>query len=98
MTGMALPSPNFHATPAGRRLATTYDLACSRPCGSSVESSLEPGALRPEALPLGHRGLPEEFAENSSKESVLGDLTVLNKLNGIFIVLLITVFVLQGTV
>ncbi|GBO24501.1 hypothetical protein AVEN_145064-1 [Araneus ventricosus] len=25
------PSPNFHATPAGGRLATTYDLMCSRP-------------------------------------------------------------------
>ncbi|GBO03301.1 hypothetical protein AVEN_67688-1 [Araneus ventricosus] len=28
---LAPPSPNFHATPAGGRLATTYDLACSRP-------------------------------------------------------------------
>ncbi|GBM94817.1 hypothetical protein AVEN_26528-1 [Araneus ventricosus] len=25
------PSPNFHVAPAGGRLATTYDLACSRP-------------------------------------------------------------------
>ncbi|GBN34755.1 hypothetical protein AVEN_81519-1 [Araneus ventricosus] len=25
------PSPSFHATPKGGRLATTYDLACSRP-------------------------------------------------------------------
>ncbi|GBM34462.1 hypothetical protein AVEN_106705-1 [Araneus ventricosus] len=25
------PSPNFHATPTGGRLATTYDLACNRP-------------------------------------------------------------------
>ncbi|GBN84815.1 hypothetical protein AVEN_212101-1, partial [Araneus ventricosus] len=24
------PSPNFHATPTGGRLATTYDLACNR--------------------------------------------------------------------
>ncbi|GBN61340.1 hypothetical protein AVEN_265253-1, partial [Araneus ventricosus] len=25
------PSPNFHATPTGGRLATTHDLACNRP-------------------------------------------------------------------
>ncbi|GBL92757.1 hypothetical protein AVEN_213694-1 [Araneus ventricosus] len=25
------PSPNFHATPTGGRLATTYDLSCDRP-------------------------------------------------------------------
>ncbi|GBM23440.1 hypothetical protein AVEN_181563-1 [Araneus ventricosus] len=25
------PSPNFHATPTGGRLATTYDLTCNRP-------------------------------------------------------------------
>ncbi|GBM34710.1 hypothetical protein AVEN_191857-1 [Araneus ventricosus] len=28
---LAPPSPNFRATPAGGRLATTYDLACNRP-------------------------------------------------------------------
>ncbi|GBN85282.1 hypothetical protein AVEN_211006-1 [Araneus ventricosus] len=28
---LAPPSPNFHATPAGGRLTTTYDLACNRP-------------------------------------------------------------------
>ncbi|GBM25343.1 hypothetical protein AVEN_232473-1 [Araneus ventricosus] len=28
---LAPPSPNFHATPTGGRLATTYDLACNRP-------------------------------------------------------------------
>ncbi|GBN65482.1 hypothetical protein AVEN_58697-1, partial [Araneus ventricosus] len=28
---LAPPSPSFRPTPAGRRLATTYDLACNRP-------------------------------------------------------------------
>ncbi|GBN09901.1 hypothetical protein AVEN_184697-1 [Araneus ventricosus] len=28
---LATPSPNFRATPAGGRLATTYDLGCNRP-------------------------------------------------------------------
>ncbi|GBN01640.1 hypothetical protein AVEN_36208-1 [Araneus ventricosus] len=28
---LALPSPNFHATPTGGRLATACDLACNRP-------------------------------------------------------------------
>ncbi|GBN68776.1 hypothetical protein AVEN_172590-1 [Araneus ventricosus] len=28
---LAPPSPNFHATPTGGRLATTFDLACNRP-------------------------------------------------------------------
>ncbi|GBO14653.1 hypothetical protein AVEN_136484-1 [Araneus ventricosus] len=28
---LAPPSPNFHATPTGGRLATTYDLAFMRP-------------------------------------------------------------------
>ncbi|GBN70401.1 hypothetical protein AVEN_216371-1 [Araneus ventricosus] len=45
---LASPSPNFHATPMGGHLATTYDLTCNRPIhgGSSVESGFEPGALR----------------------------------------------------
>ncbi|GBM43384.1 hypothetical protein AVEN_264604-1 [Araneus ventricosus] len=28
---LAPPSPNFHATPTGGRLTTTYDLTCNRP-------------------------------------------------------------------
>ncbi|GBM99918.1 hypothetical protein AVEN_248275-1 [Araneus ventricosus] len=28
---LAPPSPNFHATAAGGRLTTTYDLTCNRP-------------------------------------------------------------------
>ncbi|GBM79694.1 hypothetical protein AVEN_71220-1 [Araneus ventricosus] len=28
---MAPPSPNFQATPTGRRLATAYNLVCNRP-------------------------------------------------------------------
>ncbi|GBN43073.1 hypothetical protein AVEN_201041-1 [Araneus ventricosus] len=30
-TGAGIPSPNFHATPKGGSLATTYDLTCNRP-------------------------------------------------------------------
>ncbi|GBM86703.1 hypothetical protein AVEN_222226-1 [Araneus ventricosus] len=47
-------SPNFHATPTGGRLATTYDLACNGPIygGSSVESGFEPGALRSQCRDL----------------------------------------------
>ncbi|GBM45592.1 hypothetical protein AVEN_150557-1, partial [Araneus ventricosus] len=29
-TWVGTSSPNFHATPTGGRLATTYDLACNR--------------------------------------------------------------------
>ncbi|GBM53032.1 hypothetical protein AVEN_22408-1 [Araneus ventricosus] len=29
--GLVPPSPSFHATLAGGRLATAYDLACNRP-------------------------------------------------------------------
>ncbi|GBN39986.1 hypothetical protein AVEN_73269-1, partial [Araneus ventricosus] len=51
---MLPPSPNFHATPAGGRLTTTYDLTCNRPThgGSSVESGFEPGTLRPQSWDL----------------------------------------------
>ncbi|GBN98685.1 hypothetical protein AVEN_137680-1 [Araneus ventricosus] len=30
-TWVGIPSPNFHATPTGGRLTTTYDLRCNRP-------------------------------------------------------------------
>ncbi|GBO37013.1 hypothetical protein AVEN_240801-1 [Araneus ventricosus] len=50
--GLAPPSPNFHATPAGGRLATTYDLACSRPharriCGGIGSRAWGPPAPKP---------------------------------------------------
>ncbi|GBL79844.1 hypothetical protein AVEN_178705-1, partial [Araneus ventricosus] len=57
---LAPPSPNFHVTPTGGQLATTYDLACNRPHTRRIlmESGFEPGTLRPKAetLPLGHSG------------------------------------------
>ncbi|GBM07264.1 hypothetical protein AVEN_187831-1 [Araneus ventricosus] len=51
---LATPSLNFHATPAGGRLATTYEIMCNRPQhgGSSVESGFEPGTLRPQSRDL----------------------------------------------
>ncbi|GBO01025.1 hypothetical protein AVEN_40432-1 [Araneus ventricosus] len=51
---LAHPFPNFHATPTGGRLATTYDLACNRSIygGSSVELGFEPGCLRPQSTDL----------------------------------------------
>ncbi|GBM50046.1 hypothetical protein AVEN_172927-1 [Araneus ventricosus] len=64
---LAPPSPNFHATPTGGRLATTYDLECSRPIhgGSSVESGFEPGTLRPQSRDLTSRPpQPHEPANN----------------------------------
>ncbi|GBM56653.1 hypothetical protein AVEN_123136-1 [Araneus ventricosus] len=30
-TSAGTPSPNFHTTPTGVRLTTTYDLTCNRP-------------------------------------------------------------------
>ncbi|GBM06323.1 hypothetical protein AVEN_121369-1 [Araneus ventricosus] len=33
-------SPSFHATPAGGRLATTYDLACNRPHTRRIFSAI----------------------------------------------------------
>ncbi|GBL75401.1 hypothetical protein AVEN_194593-1 [Araneus ventricosus] len=55
-------SPNFHSTPTGERLATTYDLACSRPLHAADPqwnrvSNLEPSGPKAETLPLDHRSL-----------------------------------------
>ncbi|GBM36440.1 hypothetical protein AVEN_234823-1 [Araneus ventricosus] len=44
-----VPSPNFYTSPAGVRLATTYDSACNRQGGPSVESGFEVGVLGPKA-------------------------------------------------
>ncbi|GBL97337.1 hypothetical protein AVEN_128691-1 [Araneus ventricosus] len=55
---LAPPSPNFHATPAGGRSATTYDLA--GPLHGSLRWSRSrawsPPAPKAGTLPLGHRG------------------------------------------
>ncbi|GBM22947.1 hypothetical protein AVEN_172300-1 [Araneus ventricosus] len=56
------PSPNFHATPTGGRLTTTYDLACNRPHTRRIFSGIgfrtwNPPGPKAETLPLGHRGL-----------------------------------------
>ncbi|GBM26459.1 hypothetical protein AVEN_217330-1, partial [Araneus ventricosus] len=58
---LAPPSPNFHATPTGGRLTTTYDLTCNRPHTRRIfsgigSSNLEPSGPKAETLPLGHRG------------------------------------------
>ncbi|GBL53795.1 hypothetical protein AVEN_107399-1, partial [Araneus ventricosus] len=60
-TRAGTPSPNFHATPTGGRLAPTYDLACNRPPTTADlqwnrVSKLEPFGPTAETLPLGHRG------------------------------------------
>ncbi|GBO19991.1 hypothetical protein AVEN_82915-1 [Araneus ventricosus] len=52
-------SQNFHATPTGGRLTTTYDLVHGPPYTADLQWNqiLRPGALRPpkaETLPLGH--------------------------------------------
>ncbi|GBL76517.1 hypothetical protein AVEN_48812-1 [Araneus ventricosus] len=58
-TRAGTPSPNFHATPTGGRLATTRDLAC--PYSADLQwkrvSNLELSGPKAETLPLGHRGL-----------------------------------------
>ncbi|GBM12090.1 hypothetical protein AVEN_245486-1 [Araneus ventricosus] len=54
-------SPSFHAARAGRRLATTYDLACNRPHTRRIFSGIgfrtwSHPAPKAGTLPLGHRG------------------------------------------
>ncbi|GBM49741.1 hypothetical protein AVEN_36359-1 [Araneus ventricosus] len=71
---LAPPSPNFHATPTGGRLATTYDLACNRPhTRADLQwnrvSNLEPSGPKAETLPLGHRG-PRSSSGESLKLKV----------------------------
>ncbi|GBM82761.1 hypothetical protein AVEN_272318-1 [Araneus ventricosus] len=39
-TRAGTPSPNFHATPTRRRLATTYDLTCNRPHTRQIFSGI----------------------------------------------------------
>ncbi|GBN27063.1 hypothetical protein AVEN_253971-1 [Araneus ventricosus] len=54
---LAPPSPNFHATPTGGRLTTTYDLTCNRPHTRRIFSGIGFRAWNPPApKPLGHRG------------------------------------------
>ncbi|GBM06485.1 hypothetical protein AVEN_58326-1 [Araneus ventricosus] len=56
-TELAPSFPSFRATPVGGRLATTYDLSCSRPHTRRIFGGIGfrlsgPGV---ETLPLGHR-------------------------------------------
>ncbi|GBM07258.1 hypothetical protein AVEN_25507-1 [Araneus ventricosus] len=54
------PSPKFHATPTGGRLATTYDLTCNRPHTRRIFSGIgfrTWNSAAPRPRPLGHRGL-----------------------------------------
>ncbi|GBM74784.1 hypothetical protein AVEN_38714-1 [Araneus ventricosus] len=44
-TTAGTPSPNFHVTPTGGRLATTYHLACNRPHTRRIFSGI--GSIRP---------------------------------------------------
>ncbi|GBM63961.1 hypothetical protein AVEN_17547-1 [Araneus ventricosus] len=64
---LAPPSPNFHATPTGGRLTTTYDLACNRPHTRRIFNGIgsrawSPSGPKAETLPLGHRG-PQSVME-----------------------------------
>ncbi|GBM18164.1 hypothetical protein AVEN_151707-1 [Araneus ventricosus] len=43
------PSPNFHATPTGGRLATAYDLACNRPHTRRIFSGIGVRSWNPPA-------------------------------------------------
>ncbi|GBM51755.1 hypothetical protein AVEN_175320-1 [Araneus ventricosus] len=76
---LAPPSPNFHATPMGGRLTTTYDLTCNRPHTRQIFSGIGFRTWSPpkaETLPLGHRGLPYLLRERVESEA--SPLTLLN--------------------
>ncbi|GBM11222.1 hypothetical protein AVEN_267799-1 [Araneus ventricosus] len=52
---LAPPSPNFHSTPTGGRLTTTYDLTCNRPHTRRIFSGIgfrtwNPPAPKPKKL------------------------------------------------
>ncbi|GBO16696.1 hypothetical protein AVEN_210478-1 [Araneus ventricosus] len=69
---LAPPSPNFHATPTGGRLTTTYDLACNRPHTRRIFSG--PSGPKAETLPLGHRGPPRSDRTVNIEAMMLGFL------------------------
>ncbi|GBO37707.1 hypothetical protein AVEN_146541-1 [Araneus ventricosus] len=46
---LAPPSPNFHATPTGGRLTTTYDLTCNRPHTRRIFSGIGSRTWNPPA-------------------------------------------------
>ncbi|GBM75666.1 hypothetical protein AVEN_45554-1 [Araneus ventricosus] len=84
---LAPPSPNFHATPTGGRLATTYDLACNRPPYTADlqwnrVSNLEPSGPKAETLPLGHRGLPFLTYKQPFDATILHVSQICQKLSG----------------
>ncbi|GBN49951.1 hypothetical protein AVEN_27642-1 [Araneus ventricosus] len=54
---LAPPSPNFHATPTGGHLDTTYDLMCNR----RIYSGIGFRTWNPPALPLDQRCLEIEL-------------------------------------
>ncbi|GBN62148.1 hypothetical protein AVEN_216724-1 [Araneus ventricosus] len=72
---LASPSSNFHATPTGGRLATTYDLACNRSHTRRIFSGIEPGTLRPRSrdLALNHSGLNQRLKNGLVHLSITHD-------------------------
>ncbi|GBM88142.1 hypothetical protein AVEN_213957-1 [Araneus ventricosus] len=46
---LAPPSPNFHDTPTGGRLATAYDLTCNRPHTRRIFSGIGSRTWNPPA-------------------------------------------------
>ncbi|GBM98301.1 hypothetical protein AVEN_217698-1 [Araneus ventricosus] len=46
---LAPPSPDFHATPTGGRLTTTYDLTCNRPHTRRIFSGIGSRTWNPPA-------------------------------------------------
>ncbi|GBN63813.1 hypothetical protein AVEN_190365-1 [Araneus ventricosus] len=46
---LAPPSPNFHATPTGGRLTTTFDLTCNRPHTRRIFSGIGSRTWNPPA-------------------------------------------------
>ncbi|GBM15556.1 hypothetical protein AVEN_8933-1 [Araneus ventricosus] len=65
---LAPPSPNFHATPTGGRLTTTYDLACNRPHTRRIFNGIGSRTWSPPApKPRPYHQLQYELAETIPK-------------------------------
>ncbi|GBM65191.1 hypothetical protein AVEN_130588-1 [Araneus ventricosus] len=56
-TSAGTPSPNFGTTPAGGRLAPTYDLMYTTDLQYNLVLNMEPSGYEAETLPPAHRGL-----------------------------------------
>ncbi|GBO05018.1 hypothetical protein AVEN_266751-1 [Araneus ventricosus] len=70
------PPPNFHATPTGGRVATTYDFACNRlaPYTADLQRNrvFEPATLRSRGRDLSTRPpRPRKFGERGAFSSVV---------------------------